>query len=70
MNKNCARCTKVVYPIEEFKCLDKVHEGIFYQKIVCKMHWHKIFMWQQKSLMANKVQFHISIQAICVESES
>lgn len=24
MNKNCARCNKVVYPIEELKCLDKV----------------------------------------------
>lgn len=24
MNKSCARCTKIVYPIEELKCLDKV----------------------------------------------
>lgn len=24
MNKSCARCSKVVYPIEELKCLDKV----------------------------------------------
>lgn len=24
MNKSCARCTKVVYNIEELKCLDKV----------------------------------------------
>ena len=24
MNKTCARCQKVVYPIEELKCLDKV----------------------------------------------
>lgn len=24
MNKTCARCNKVVYPIEELKCLDKV----------------------------------------------
>lgn len=24
MNKSCARCNKVVYPIEELKCLDKV----------------------------------------------
>ncbi|ETN60664.1 hypothetical protein AND_007705 [Anopheles darlingi] len=23
MNKSCARCQKVVYPIEELKCLDK-----------------------------------------------
>ncbi|XP_036337036.1 LIM and SH3 domain protein Lasp [Rhagoletis pomonella] len=23
MNKTCARCQKVVYPIEELKCLDK-----------------------------------------------
>jgi len=25
MNKKCARCEKIVYPIEELKCLDKVH---------------------------------------------
>lgn len=25
MNKSCARCSKVVYPIEELKCLDKVN---------------------------------------------
>uniref|UniRef100_A0A182LYQ1 Uncharacterized protein n=1 Tax=Anopheles culicifacies TaxID=139723 RepID=A0A182LYQ1_9DIPT len=24
MNKSCARCQKVVYPIEELKCLDKL----------------------------------------------
>lgn len=24
MNKKCARCDKIVYPIEELKCLDKV----------------------------------------------
>lgn len=24
MNKSCARCSKIVYPIEELKCLDKV----------------------------------------------
>uniref|UniRef100_A0A6M2DX03 Putative nebulin repeat protein n=1 Tax=Xenopsylla cheopis TaxID=163159 RepID=A0A6M2DX03_XENCH len=30
MNKTCARCEKIVYPIEEFKCLDKVwHKGCF-----------------------------------------
>lgn len=25
MNKNCSRCNKIVYPIEELKCLDKVN---------------------------------------------
>ncbi|XP_055325154.1 LIM and SH3 domain protein Lasp isoform X2 [Sitodiplosis mosellana] len=30
MNKNCARCTKIVYPIEELKCLDKTwHKTCF-----------------------------------------
>ncbi|CAG0882754.1 unnamed protein product [Cyprideis torosa] len=30
MNKNCARCCKTVYPIEELKCLDKVwHKTCF-----------------------------------------
>lgn len=28
-NKNCARCLKVVYPIEELKCLDKVYGDNF-----------------------------------------
>jgi len=27
MNKTCARCQKVVYPIEELKCLDKVSDN-------------------------------------------
>lgn len=31
MSKNCARCNKVVYNIEELKCLDKVSPG-FYPK--------------------------------------
>lgn len=25
MSKNCARCNKVVYAIEELKCLEKVY---------------------------------------------
>lgn len=29
MNKTCARCQKVVYPIEELKCLDKVSKVLF-----------------------------------------
>ncbi|XP_037905406.1 LIM zinc-binding domain-containing Nebulette isoform X2 [Hermetia illucens] len=30
MNKTCARCSKVVYPIEELKCLDKIwHKTCF-----------------------------------------
>lgn len=30
MNKSCSRCSKVVYPLEELKCLEKVsrHEDI------------------------------------------
>lgn len=33
MNKTCARCQKVVYPIEELKCLDKVREVLLYKPI-------------------------------------
>lgn len=33
MSKNCARCLKVVYPIEELKCLDKVYGDNFRLKL-------------------------------------
>lgn len=33
MNKTCARCQKVVYPIEELKCLDKVREVLLHKPI-------------------------------------
>lgn len=66
MSKNCARCNKVVYNIEELKCLDKVSPG-FYPKN-CLQNSEKcnkkICGNSKKSLMANKVQFLIS-QAIC-----
>lgn len=42
MNKSCARCTKIVYPIEELKCLDKVSATQFISK--------KIFsLWMKQS---------------------
>lgn len=40
MNKNCARCSKIVYPIEELKCLDKV--GVLSLLMTSSIHkWRK-----------------------------
>ncbi|CRK92875.1 CLUMA_CG006327, isoform A [Clunio marinus] len=37
MNKSCARCSKVVYPIEELKCLDKVWHKTCFKCTECNM---------------------------------
>ncbi|XP_058980431.1 LIM and SH3 domain protein Lasp isoform X6 [Musca domestica] len=37
MNKTCARCQKVVYPIEELKCLDKTWHKTCFKCTECAM---------------------------------
>lgn len=37
MNKQCARCNKVVYPIEELKCLDKTWHKTCFKCTECNM---------------------------------
>ncbi|XP_037934438.1 LIM and SH3 domain protein Lasp-like [Teleopsis dalmanni] len=37
MNKTCARCQKVVYPIEELKCLDKTWHKTCFKCTECGM---------------------------------
>lgn len=37
MNKKCARCDKIVYPIEELKCLDKLWHRQCFKCQVCNM---------------------------------
>jgi hypothetical protein len=50
MNKNCARCLKVVYPIEELKCLDKVCCKFIFQCAVCRRKKKKRKRVTQKSI--------------------
>lgn len=44
MNKNCARCNKIVYPIEELKCLDKVCHVFLYFRHLHNMFVDKLFI--------------------------
>lgn len=43
MNKTCARCQKVVYPIEELKCLDKVRKLLLHKSINRGGNYKRIF---------------------------
>ena len=37
MSKTCAKCGKIVYPVEEFKCLEKVWHKNCFRCQVCNM---------------------------------
>lgn len=54
MNKSCARCSKVVYPIEELKCLDKVRVSrafFYWYQCVCVC----VFIFQSNNLWCASV---------------
>lgn len=68
MNKSCARCNKVVYPIEELKCLDKVCQffllALFsFSLLPFQSCWLDVFYWIFPFRLATKSWLHHTINA-------